>query len=127
MTYSFDPNDGCITVFVQVVGPLAAVQAKLALDTGATVTGWSLDLLSAIGRDPHATGHQTSVTTGSQVESMALVRVPNVVALGHRARGLIVLAHPLPPTAGLDGVLGLDFLEGHVLTIDFHAHTLTLT
>jgi hypothetical protein len=30
-----------------------------------------------------------------------------------------VLSHALPPTTGIDGLLGLDFLRGSVLTIDF--------
>lgn len=40
-------------------------------------------------------------------------------ALGQHRLGLSVLAHGLPATTGIDGLLGLDFLRGSVLTIDF--------
>jgi len=127
VTYVSDPNDGCIVVSAQIVGPQAALQVRLALATGATVTGMARDLIAAIGCDPGSPGGVARVTTGSQLESMPLVPLSRVVALGHEARHLIVLAHTLPLTADLDGVLGLDSLEGHLLPIDFRAHTLTLT
>jgi hypothetical protein len=32
-----------------------------------------------------------------------------------------VLGHTLPPSAGVDGLLGLDFLRGQSLTLDFRS------
>ena len=40
--------------------------------------------------------------------------------------GFPLLAKALPPEAGVDGLLGLDFLRGHVLTLDFRTGVLTL-
>jgi hypothetical protein len=37
-----------------------------------------------------------------------------------------VLAHTLPPSAGVDGLLGLDFLRGQVLTVDFRSGRVTV-
>ncbi len=49
-----------------------------------------------------------------------------ILALGREFAQLPVLAHTLPPSAGVDGVLGLDFLRGQLLTIDFPNGRLTL-
>jgi hypothetical protein len=38
-----------------------------------------------------------------------------------------VLAHDLPPEARVDGLLGLDFRRGSVLTVDFTAGPISLT
>jgi hypothetical protein len=40
---------------------------------------------------------------------------------------LHVLSHALPPTTGIDSLLGLDILRGSVLTIDFHKGEISLT
>jgi hypothetical protein len=39
--------------------------------------------------------------------------------LGKEKSNFLVIAHDLPPTASIDGVLGLDFLREHIVTIDF--------
>jgi hypothetical protein len=47
-------------------------------------------------------------------------------ALGLTIADYRIMCHTLPASAGADGVLGLDFFEGHVLTLDFINHTLDL-
>jgi hypothetical protein len=54
-----------------------------------------------------------------QVESVSRITLSKIVALGHTRTEFPMLAHTLPPSAGVDGVLGLDFLRGQTLTIDF--------
>ncbi len=59
------------------------------------------------------------------------VSVPRVVlnrltVLGQHRIGFAVLSHPLPPDAGVDGLLGLDFFRGSVLTLDFRSGLMTL-
>ena len=80
----------------------------------------------AVGYDPAAALERTEVTTGSGVEFAAPVSVGTIVALGRERCNFPVLAHTLPPSAGVDGILGLDFLRGHILTIDFQNGRLTL-
>jgi predicted aspartyl protease len=92
---------------------------RLALDTGATRTLMNTSLLVAVGYDPAVGSERAEVTTGSGVEFAALVPVSKLVSLGREVVDLPLLAHTLPPSAGVDGVLGLDFLRGQLLTIDF--------
>jgi hypothetical protein len=49
-----------------------------------------------------------------------------LTALGQERFGFPVLGHTLPPSAGVDGLLGLDFFRGLCLTIDFRAGQLHL-
>jgi predicted aspartyl protease len=127
MSVSFDPRHGLVVVRTQVAGPSGVAVLRLALDTGATRTLINASLLVAIGYDPAAVLERTEVTTGSGVEFAALVSISRIVALGAERTDFPVLAHTLPPSAGVDGVLGLDFLRGHVLTLDFQKGGLTLT
>ncbi len=42
-----------------------------------------------------------------------------IKALGQERTNFSVLGHTLPPSASIDGLLGLDFMRGQVLNIDF--------
>jgi hypothetical protein len=48
-------------------------------------------------------------------------------ALGLDRINFPAVSYGLPPGADFDGLLGTDFFEGHVLTIDFVNHTVALT
>ncbi len=119
MSVSFDGQQGLVVVRVQITGPSGIAVLRLALDTGATRTLINVGLLVAVGYDPAASLERTEVTTGSGVEFAALISVSKIAALGRTLTDFPVLAHTLPPSSGVDGVLGLDFLRGQVLRIDF--------
>ena len=67
------------------------------------------------------------MTTGSGVEFVPRVSIHKIVALGQERTSFPVLGHTLPPSAGIDGVLGLDFMRGQTLTVDFRTGIITLT
>jgi predicted aspartyl protease len=126
MRVSFDGQRGLVVVRAEVTGPTGVAVLQLALDTGATRTTVNSSLLVTVGYDPGATLDRIEVTTGSGVEFAALVTISQIVALGRKLTDFPVLAHTLPPSAGVDGVLGLDFLRGQVICIDFQKGVLTL-
>lgn len=126
MSIRFDGQHGLIVVRAQITGPSGIAIVRLALDTGATRTLINAGLLVAVGYDPAATLERTEVTTGSGVEFAALVAISKIVAIGQERADFPVLAHTLPPSAGVDGVLGLDYLRHQVLRIDFQNGRLTL-
>ena len=126
MSISFDGQRGLIVVPVRVTGPSGTAVVRLAWDTGATRTLINSSLLVALGYDPAATLERTEVTTGSGVEYAALISISKIEALGRELTQFPVLAHTLPPSAGVDGVLGLDFLRGRHLSIDFPSGRLNL-
>ena len=72
-------------------------------------------MLVAIGYDPAMVPDRFQVTTGSGIEFAPRVRLEKIMALGRERRGFPVLGHTLPSIAGVDGLLGLDFVRGRNL------------
>jgi hypothetical protein len=81
-------------------------------------------MLVALGYDPALSADRVQVTTRSGVEYAPQVELQRLTAL--ERYGLRVLGHTLPPTSGVDGLLGLDFFRGLRLSIDFRAGQLRL-
>jgi hypothetical protein len=108
VTFRFDPRYGLIIVQAELWGPAGSAVLRLALDTGATSTMANVGLLDRV-----------QVTTGSGVEFVPRVTLDKVMALGQERAGFPVLGHTLPPSSGVDGLLGLDFFRGQRLALDF--------
>ena len=126
MSSPFEPQQGLIIVRAELWGPSGSVVLRLALDIGATGTVVNVGLLVAVGYDPALAPDRIQVTTGSGVEFVPRVMLDKLEALGQERTGFPVLCHTLPPSAGVDGLLGLDFFRGQSLTIDFRNGRVTL-
>jgi hypothetical protein len=127
MTYPFDPNADAIFVEAVLLGPLGNSTLALVLDTGATCSMISEARLRFVGCDPSQPSGQVQATFGGGVQLLPVVSTVGLTALGVNKANYSVVCHTLPPSAGVDGVLGLDFFPGCVLTIDFVNNTLSLT
>jgi predicted aspartyl protease len=121
MNLRFDARGGLILVPVQVHGPAGIAQLRLALDTGATATLIRPAHLEALGYDTALVQERVQMTTGSGVEFVFRLCITRVHALGQTRENFAVLGHTLPPSATVDGLLGLDFLRGGRLEVDFRA------
>ena len=126
MNCPFDPQQGLIIVGAELWGPTGSAVLRLALDTGATSTVISVALLVAVGYDPALVSERVQITTGSGVEFAARVTLDKIVTLGQERMDFPVLGHTLPPSTGVDGLLGLDFLRGQQLTVNFRNGQVTL-
>jgi predicted aspartyl protease len=126
VSHAFNPDRGLVVVQTEVFGPSGSMVLRLALDTGATGTLISVAPLTAIGYDASLAPERVQVTTGSGVEFAPRIIVAKVQAMGQERTGFPVLAHTLPPSASVDGLLGLDFLRGQVLRIDFRQGVISL-
>ncbi|MEW5986549.1 MAG: retropepsin-like aspartic protease [Chloroflexota bacterium] len=126
MTTSFNGQRGLIVIKAELFGPSGSVVLRLALDTGATSTMINVGPLTAIGYEPSLVPERMQVTTGSGVEYAPRVPVSRIKALGQERTNFPVLSHTLPPSASIDGLLGLDFLRGRALRIDFRKGRITL-
>ena len=122
----FNSKHGPILVEAEVTGPKRSANLKLVLDTGATTSLINLATLLFLGFDPDQSTQRVTMTTGSTVEVVPLVVLTRLGCLGQDRFGFAVIAHALPASAAVDGLLGLDFLRNHVLTIDFPAGRITL-
>ena len=126
MNHPFDPARGLIVVRAVLHGPSAAVGLNLALDTGAGQTTVNVLPLSLAGYPLAAATDHVEITTGSGVAYAARVLVSHISALGQERRAFPVLAHTLPPSAGIDGLLGVDFMRQKVLRVDFRRSLVSL-
>ena len=61
------------------------------------------------------------------VEYAPRLFVIRIKAMGQERQNFPVLAHTLPPSASIDGLLGLDFLRGQTLRIDFQRGVIVLS
>lgn len=110
----------------RLIGPDAEVILRLALDIGATMTMIRPASLLQIGADPALATERLAMTTASGVEYVPKAIVGTFIAVGAELRNMPVIAHTLPPSASVDGLLGLDFFRGMKLSIDFRAGLLDL-
>ena len=126
MSFPFDPQQGLIIVLAELWGPSGSAVLRLALDTGATGTLVNTGMLVALGYDPALMPDRVQITTGSGVEFVPRVLLDRIMVLGEESAEFPVLGHTLPPSAGIDGLLGLDFFRGRSLTIDFRVGQVVL-
>jgi predicted aspartyl protease len=119
VSFPFDPRQGLVIVWAELFGPSGRVPLRLALDTGATSTLLNTIHLVAVGCDPSPVSDRVQVTTGSGMEYVPRIQVSRFKVLGQERAHFPVLSHTLPPSSGIDGLLGLDFLRGQRLEIDF--------
>jgi hypothetical protein len=127
MSFPFHPGRGLIIVQAELAGPTKTGVLRLALDTGATLTLVSAAMLVATGYDPALAPQRLQITTGSGIEFAPSLQVSKLTALGQERPNFPLLCHTLPPSAGIDGLLGLDFIRGHCLTLDFRSGQITLS
>jgi predicted aspartyl protease len=121
MSLRFDPTEGLIVVPTRLFGPTGDAVVRLALDTGATRTVVNWDVVVLLGYDPAIASERVQMTTGSGVEFVPRIVLERMEALGQERQDFPILCHTLPPSATVDGVLGLDFFRGQRLIVDLRA------
>jgi len=126
MSFSFDLDERAVIVRVRIWGPRGRTVVRFALDTGATETLVNWDIPVLLGYDPSASPSREQITTCSGVEFAPEISIDRIEALGMERLRFPVLCHTLPPSAGVDGLLGLDFLRGQRVVLDFRAGTITV-
>jgi predicted aspartyl protease len=123
----FNGERGLIVIRAELFGPTGSIVLRLALDTGATGTMVNVGLLTAIGYDPSLAPDRVEVTTGNSVVYAPRLAISRIKVMGQERTNFSVLAHTLPPSAGIDGLLRLDFLREQELNIDFRNGRLSLS
>lgn len=127
MTCFFNPRQRLIVVEAELEGPVAIARVRLALDTAATGTSINLGPLIYAGYNLALAQHPIQITTSSGVAFAPRLPLTRLKALDQERLNFPVLCHSLPPSFSVDGLLGLDFLRGQVLTVDFRAGQITLS
>lgn len=126
MSYGFNHKHGLVIVKARLWGPAGRAALSLALDTGATGTLINQTRLLELGYDTSTAKDLHQITTGSGIEFVPLVVLNKLATLDQERADFPVLSHNLPPSASVDGLLGLDFFRNLNLNIDFRSGLLTL-
>jgi predicted aspartyl protease len=127
LSFAFHSSQGPIVVEASLSGPAGQADLRLILDTGATTSLIDRSIIASLGFDLAGATNHVPMTTGSGVVSVPRIVLTRLTSLGHHRFGFPVLAHSLPAGAQVFGLLGLDFLRGHKLRIDFLAGRVELT
>jgi clan AA aspartic protease (TIGR02281 family) len=126
MIFPFNPFAGSIVVTTRVFGSHRELILRFLLDTGATSSAITWQSAEDIGYNPAAVTDLVQTITANGMILAPRLTFERIETLGQERRNFPMLCHPLPPGAEVDGVLGLDFLRGHKLTIDFRIGLVTL-
>jgi predicted aspartyl protease len=119
MTEHFNPTRTPIVLEGFITGPRGDGVAKLALDTGASRTLIRASILTAVGFDLSAATRHRNIRAATGGARAPVVELRQLLVLGQARTNFEVAAHELPPAVTYDGLVGLDFLRGLVLTLDF--------
>ena len=126
MTLPFDPKAVVIVVPTRLWGPAGDTVVRLALDTGTTESMVNWDVVVLLGYDPAIVPDRVQMTTVSGVEFAPRIVVEKVEAIGQERQNFPIICHTLPPSAPVNGLLGLDFFRGLRLVVDFRGGLLTV-
>ena len=99
---------------------------QLILDTGAQGTVISPTALAALGVS-YRNAARGSIRGVTGETSVLAVRVESIEVEGARVGPLMVISHDAGLGSGTDGLLGRDFLDNFVVTIDSASRFVTLT
>jgi predicted aspartyl protease len=112
ITTRFRPNANLILITARIWGPLGETGLRFALDTGATETLVVPDILDGLGYSARD-GIKITLVSGVVEEQTGYeLPVHRFSALGFELSEFLVNVQDLPPRAGIDGLLGLNFLRG---------------
>lgn len=126
MNARFDPASRYIIVDADVDGVHGSAAIKLVVDTGSTRTIIRPDALQEVGYDASSSTGQVRVNGVSGSALPSFVELDRLLVLGIERQEFEVVCHPVPLGMQAHGLLGLDFLRDHVLTIDMIGGQITL-
>src|SRR5438874_1088400 len=105
MKFTFNPAHKLVVVEAEVVGPTKSQVVRLGLDTGSRRTVLDPQTLEDVGYDLSNIPATSTATTAAGVIKVRRLPIVRLTALGQSLSNVTVLAHQLPPSANVDGLL----------------------
>lgn len=109
--YPLERRQGLLFVRAAVGdGIVAPVIARLLVDAGSSFTVLSMRILQSAGCEIPLSPRLISITAANGIVQVSKVKVSVFSALGRSQSPYEIAALDLPSSAGVDGLLGIDFL-----------------
>jgi predicted aspartyl protease len=109
--FPFERSGDLMTVTARVWGSHGYRELLLVIDTGAAATSIEPVILEGLGYSSRDAIARTRIATPAGVQHGALFRVHRFSALGSDLPNFVVQALALADEYGVDGLLGMNFLE----------------
>jgi len=109
-----------------VAGPRSTHDAVLLVDTGSNHTVLSVEALEKIGCSPTASREHIRIMTANGFVILPRVRVDRLTIFERTLDGAGLIAHDLPFSGPIDGLLGMDVLVALGTRIDISAAQIEL-
>jgi len=106
-----DIREPVVIIKVECLGDKGSRILDLIFDTGSTYTMIPWKVAESLGYAPALCRKRVPIITASSTETVPLITVKSMVALGHKVDYVNVACHDLPPKSRVDGLLGLSFLK----------------
>ena len=115
--FPFERSGDLMTIRARVWGPRGNHELLLVVDTGAAATSIEPAILEKIGYSSNDAILRTRVPTPAGVQHGHLFRVRRFSALGADRLDFVVQGLALADEYGVDGLLGMNFLEQYNFTV----------
>jgi len=126
VNFPFPINLSVVRIRAVLTGPAAFHTASLILDTGASHSVINPALLGFIGCSPNQQSPYITITSATDAVRTPVVRIPRFECLGIVLVDFPVVAHAIPAPPAFVGLLGIDFLRGREITINFRRGVIKL-
>lgn len=117
MVVPFERSGDLMTVPAKLWGPRRIRNVLLVLDTGAAATSIEPAILEEVGYTSRDAITRTRVPTPTGIQRGYLVRATRFHALGFALQSFVVQSLALGDEYGVDGLLGMNFLERFNFTV----------
>lgn len=112
---------------VEFHGRAGVREIDMIVDTGAVYTVIAWDVAKDIGYDPAVSQRRVPIVTANGIIEAPLITVKSIQVADLRAEAVDVVCHDIPEIAGIEGLLGLSFLQNFSLLIDFNSGILEIS
>lgn len=126
MIVSFPFQRGRLILPPVTLEGLYQVEPAMALDTGALRTIITPQLAQEVGIEKNLRAGEVQLIGGAGSAWAGAAVVKRISILGLAVDNVEVVCHPLSPRLGLDGILGLNFLQHFNLFIHQDTETVSL-
>jgi len=114
------PTDPKVIIIpIRIAGPKSERYVRVILDTGATYTMISPEVLEETGYNLAKPIRQVNITTASGIEKAPFYVISGIEILGHLLKNIEVASHKLPERVPADGLLGLNILKQFNVYLEF--------